>query len=150
LWGQALNDFKQRIKKYDEVYETINDRTMHYIKLIDMWVEGGPLGVVEAAGCRLMRHPYPCTPPFELPPHLHIQPPTCPGQPSVSMCRAQCNPHVRLTFGLAPPPPPPVVTRRVTGRGHMDVNRISGYIPGKIVFFLMQVGWGPGCRVQGL
>ncbi len=26
----------------------------------------------------------------------------------------------------------------VTGRGHMDVNRISGYIPGKIVFFLMQ------------
>ena len=28
---------------------------------------------------------------------------------------------------------------RVTGRGHMDVNRISGYIPGKIVFFLMQV-----------
>lgn len=28
---------------------------------------------------------------------------------------------------------------RVTGRGHLDVNRISGYIPGKIVFFLMQV-----------
>ena len=27
----------------------------------------------------------------------------------------------------------------VTGRGHMDINRISGYIPGKIVFFLMQV-----------
>jgi hypothetical protein len=27
----------------------------------------------------------------------------------------------------------------VTGRGYMDVNRISGYIPGKIVFFLMQV-----------
>ena len=26
----------------------------------------------------------------------------------------------------------------VTGRGHMDINRISGYIPGKIVFFLMQ------------
>jgi hypothetical protein len=22
--------------------------------------------------------------------------------------------------------------------GHMDINRISGYIPGKIVFFLMQ------------
>ena len=28
---------------------------------------------------------------------------------------------------------------RVTGKGYMDVNRISGYIPGKIVFFLMQV-----------
>lgn len=31
------------------------------------------------------------------------------------------------------------VRRRVTGRGYMDVNRISGYIPGKMVFFLMQV-----------
>lgn len=29
---------------------------------------------------------------------------------------------------------------RVTGRGHIDINRISGYLPGKIVFFLMQVG----------
>jgi hypothetical protein len=28
---------------------------------------------------------------------------------------------------------------RVTGRGYMDINRISGYIPGKIVNFLMQV-----------
>jgi 6-phosphofructo-2-kinase / fructose-2,6-biphosphatase 3 len=27
----------------------------------------------------------------------------------------------------------------VTGRGYMDINRISGYIPGKMVFFLMQV-----------
>lgn len=27
----------------------------------------------------------------------------------------------------------------VTGRGHLDVNRISGYISGKIVFFLMQI-----------
>ena len=27
----------------------------------------------------------------------------------------------------------------ITGRGHIDINRISGYIPGKIVFFLMQV-----------
>ena len=29
--------------------------------------------------------------------------------------------------------------KRVTGRGHIDINRISGYIPGKIVFLLMQV-----------
>lgn len=58
----ALRDFKDRIHKYEEVYEPITDRDMHYIKLIDM----------------------------------------------------------------------------VTGRGHMDVNRISGYLPGKIVFFLMQ------------
>ncbi|GLI69499.1 hypothetical protein VaNZ11_014133 [Volvox africanus] len=60
---QSLSDFKERIHKYEEVYEPINDRNLHYIKLIDM----------------------------------------------------------------------------VTGRGHMDVNRISGYLPGKIVFFLMQV-----------
>ncbi|GIL48145.1 hypothetical protein Vafri_4830 [Volvox africanus] len=60
---QSLSDFKARIHKYEEVYEPINDRNLHYIKLIDM----------------------------------------------------------------------------VTGRGHMDVNRISGYLPGKIVFFLMQV-----------
>ena len=31
---------------------------------------------------------------------------------------------------------------RVTGKGYMDVNRISGYIPGKMVFFLMQVVLG--------
>lgn len=60
---QALNDFKHRILKYEEVYEEITDRNLHYIKLINM----------------------------------------------------------------------------VTGRGYMDINRISGYIPGKIVFFLMQV-----------
>ena len=39
----------------------------------------------------------------------------------------------------------------MTGRGHIDINRISGYIPGKIVFLLMQVRgsrafgfWGGG------
>ncbi|KAL4433083.1 hypothetical protein ABPG77_006510 [Micractinium sp. CCAP 211/92] len=60
---QALADFRARIRKYEDGYETIMDRTLHYIKLIDM----------------------------------------------------------------------------VTGRGYMDVNRISGYLPGKMVFFLMQV-----------
>lgn len=37
LGWQALNDFKERIKKYEEVYETITDRNLHYIKLIDMY-----------------------------------------------------------------------------------------------------------------
>jgi hypothetical protein len=60
---KALADFRARIRKYEDGYETIMDRTLHYIKLIDM----------------------------------------------------------------------------VTGRGYMDVNRISGYLPGKMVFFLMQV-----------
>jgi 6-phosphofructo-2-kinase / fructose-2,6-biphosphatase 3 len=31
----------------------------------------------------------------------------------------------------------------VTGRGYMDINRISGYLPGKIVFFLMQARTPP-------
>ncbi|KAG2447462.1 hypothetical protein HYH02_007783 [Chlamydomonas schloesseri] len=60
---QAVADFLARIAKYEEVYEPIVDRNLHYIKLTDM----------------------------------------------------------------------------VTGRGYMDINRISGYLPGKIVFFLMQV-----------
>jgi len=33
---QALEDFRDRIAKYEEVYETITDRNLHYIKLIDM------------------------------------------------------------------------------------------------------------------
>ena len=39
---------------------------------------------------------------------------------------------------------------RVTGRGYMDVNRISGYIPGKMVFFLMQVKHTPSMPVHCL
>ncbi|RMZ52666.1 hypothetical protein APUTEX25_000785, partial [Auxenochlorella protothecoides] len=67
---EAWEDFTARIKKYEAIYETITDRRLHYIKLIDM----------------------------------------------------------------------------VTGKGYMDVNRISGYIPGKMVFFLMQVCKGLGQR----
>lgn len=37
---QALEDFKQRIAKYEEVYETITNRDLHYIKLIDMCARG--------------------------------------------------------------------------------------------------------------
>jgi hypothetical protein len=33
---EALADFRARIRKYEEVYETITDRSLHYIKLIDM------------------------------------------------------------------------------------------------------------------
>lgn len=36
---QALADFRARIAKYEEVYQTLTDRNMHYIKLIDMWVQ---------------------------------------------------------------------------------------------------------------
>lgn len=36
LPDQALKDFRERIMKYEEVYETITDRNLHYIKLIDM------------------------------------------------------------------------------------------------------------------
>ena len=37
---------------------------------------------------------------------------------------------------------------RVTGKGYMDVNRISGYIPGKMVFFLMQVAFHMMCHMN--
>jgi hypothetical protein len=33
---QAVNDFISRIRKYEEVYEAIQDRNIHYIKLTDM------------------------------------------------------------------------------------------------------------------
>ena len=33
---QALEDFKERIRKYESVYESITDRRLHYIKLTDM------------------------------------------------------------------------------------------------------------------
>ena len=35
---QALDDFKERIRRYETVYETISDRRLHYIKLTDMYV----------------------------------------------------------------------------------------------------------------
>jgi hypothetical protein len=33
---QAVTDFRKRINHYEEVYEPIMDRSLHYIKLIDM------------------------------------------------------------------------------------------------------------------
>lgn len=36
---QAMVDFKERILRYEEVYETITDRNIHYIKLINMWAQ---------------------------------------------------------------------------------------------------------------
>lgn len=39
-YGSPLQDFRARIRKYEDGYETIMDRTLHYIKLIDM-VTGG-------------------------------------------------------------------------------------------------------------
>ena len=52
---------------------------------------------------------------------------------------------VRLTSPALGTSTPDHMPCRVTGKGYMDVNRISGYIPGKMVFFLMQVslGWSP-------
>lgn len=31
-----MADFQARIAKYEEVYQTLTDRNLHYIKLIDM------------------------------------------------------------------------------------------------------------------
>lgn len=38
----ALDDFRDRITRYEEVYETITNRDLHYIKLIDMYAPPPP------------------------------------------------------------------------------------------------------------
>ena len=48
-------------------------------------------------------------------------------------------PRLHATLPLRPTLPP-LLLLGGAGRGYMDVNRISGYIPGKLVFFLLQVG----------
>lgn len=50
----CLQDFRARIRKYEDGYETIMDRTLHYIKLIDM-VTGG-----WGACCHAWHHLHAC------------------------------------------------------------------------------------------
>jgi hypothetical protein len=45
-------DFRARIRKYEDGYETIMDRTLHYIKLIDM-VTGAPASRLAPCACML-------------------------------------------------------------------------------------------------
>ena len=56
--ASAMQDFRARIRKYEEGYETIMDRTLHYIKLIDMVTGGWVLperALRGLAGCLLVR-----------------------------------------------------------------------------------------------
>ena len=101
------------MKKYEEVYEPLKDRNVHYIKLIDMVTGRG---------------------------HMDVSPEA-----------AALNPRQREDTGVNS-----CEILRCWSPSFIDqVNRISGYIPGKIVFFLMQVGEGDeepseiqiGCRV---
>ena len=46
---QALEDFRERIAKYEEVYETITDRNLHYIKLIDMCADSSACAALPSA-----------------------------------------------------------------------------------------------------
>ncbi len=57
--------------------------------------------------------------------------------PNTVVCSARRThiPAIIFSTSFAPPLPPSLAPR-----GQMDVNRIAGYLPGKIVFFLMQVG----------
>ena len=50
---QALEDFRDRIAKYEEVYETITDRNLHYIKLIDMCACRRPSLVAPHTNCHV-------------------------------------------------------------------------------------------------
>ncbi len=48
----ALADFRERIARYEAAYETIGDRTMHYVKLINMVTPaGGHMDVNRISGC---------------------------------------------------------------------------------------------------
>jgi 6-phosphofructo-2-kinase / fructose-2,6-biphosphatase 3 len=48
----ALSDFKRRIQKYLDVYETIDDRRLHYIKVVDMVTGRGYMDVNRISGER--------------------------------------------------------------------------------------------------
>ncbi len=61
-------DFKERIRHYEEVYETITDRSIHYIKLIDMvtgesWCGGGTngSGAGHCKSCKVLLVTAPCS-----------------------------------------------------------------------------------------
>lgn len=94
-----FQDFRARIRKYEDGYETIMDRTLHYIKLIDM-VTG------RAARCRLASHPdHTCTTPTPpaLPLAPHPPPPTPPPPPPHPTCTRDprsrlhgCEPHLGI------------------------------------------------------
>lgn len=119
----ALDDFRDRITRYEEVYETITNRDLHYIKLIDMWGPGparpAPPPPLPARAAALPQPPSPAA-----------------SRQSLLVAAVRLQPPLGHTpTGVSETPWPAC---RVTGRGYMDVNRISGYIPGKIVFFLMQ------------
>lgn len=123
----ALDDFRARIRKYEEVYETITNRDLHYIKLIDMCAAYQP-------HIRLCRTARPSTSRAATwAGLLHGDDILCSERNSGCMRATVCS---RVSSA---------VCSRVTGKGYMDVNRISGYIPGKIVFFLMQASFHLDC-----
>ena len=119
----ALDDFRDRITRYEEVYETITNRDLHYIKLIDM-CPPPPLPRCPAPA------PVPC---------LRVAAPPPAAIPSrLSSACGCCEAAASLASHSRRGQQDSLAGMQGDGKGYMDVNRISGYIPGKIVFFLMQ------------
>ena len=119
----ALDDFRARICKYEEVYETITNRDLHYIKLIDM--------------CAVfMFHQTDCAAPHHRQFKWSL---ACDDDSSARSCEMRSKCISKSMCAAVCSTVCAALCYRVTGKGYMDVNRISGYIPGKIVFFLMLV-----------
>lgn len=131
-------DFTARIKKYEAIYETITDRRLHYIKLIDMVT--GEEGIGGGGGVRCGRLGAQVSILMDKPPGAigaTANPSSQTLDPTpVARSSAMHSGPPRSSLPQAPP------QSHHAGKGYMDVNRISGYIPGKMVFFLMQVGCG--------
>eukprot|EP00200_Dunaliella_tertiolecta_P015444 CAMPEP_0202422814 /NCGR_PEP_ID=MMETSP1128-20130828/51054_1 /ASSEMBLY_ACC=CAM_ASM_000463 /TAXON_ID=3047 /ORGANISM="Dunaliella tertiolecta, Strain CCMP1320" /LENGTH=624 /DNA_ID=CAMNT_0049030891 /DNA_START=25 /DNA_END=1900 /DNA_ORIENTATION=- len=136
---KAVMDFRKRISNYEEVYEPITDRNLHYIKLIDMITGRAHLDINRISGY------IPGKMVFYL----------------MQVCKAggtgeSCGKAVmdfRKRISNYEEVYEPITDRNlhyiklidmITGRAHLDINRISGYIPGKMVFYLMQV-----CKAGG-
>ncbi len=49
---QAVTDFRARVQKYEAVYETLTDRSQHWIKLINMVTGRGHMDVNRVSGER--------------------------------------------------------------------------------------------------
>ena len=131
----ALSDFRMRIKKYEAAYQPIADRSLHYIKARVRGRGRGWWCVCACVACCAALCAGEAAPP---PARQHT--------PFLGERRSLDPPQNKRTLTHAPTNQQPhnQLTDMVTGRGHLDINRISGYIPGKIIFYLLQVGAGQG------
>ena len=138
----AAQDFRTRIAKYEAVYETIMDRTLHYIKLIDMvtggWVAGCPTWPMQGGKRSGVGGLLSCSPS------------QCPGKrvPMPNGVRGS-GPVAHLLGGSLSPPPLPPSRPWLHGRQpHLRIHsRQAGLLPHAGVCLGRQV-CVEGCRCR--